>query len=66
MRPQRGSFSEKMARRRCQPARSGAWEYYFYVDVEGHQHDPAVARALEELRRNAAYMKVLGSYPSSR
>jgi len=55
-----------MCRFESRPARSGAWEYYFYVDVEGHQNEPAVARALEELRRNAAYMKVLGSYPSSK
>ena len=55
-----------MCRFESRPARSGAWEYYFYVDVEGHQHDASVARALEELRRNAAYFKVLGSYPSSR
>ena len=48
------------------PARSGAWEYYFYVDVEGHQRDPQVARALEKLRHDAAYFKVLGSYPSAR
>ncbi len=55
-----------MCRFESRPARSGAWEYYFYVDVEGHQHEPAVARAIEALRRNAAYLKVLGSYPSSK
>ncbi len=55
-----------MCRFESRPARSGAWEYYFYVDVEGHQHDPAVARAIDTLRANAAYLKVLGSYPSSK
>ncbi len=55
-----------MCRFESRPARSGAWEYYFYVDVEGHQHEPSVARAIDELRRNAAYLKVLGSYPSSK
>ena len=55
-----------MCRFESRPARSGAWEYYFYVDVEGHQHEPAVTRAIETLRRNAAYLKVLGSYPSSK
>jgi chorismate mutase/prephenate dehydratase len=55
-----------MCRFESRPARSGAWEYYFYVDVEGHQHEPAVERAINELRRNAAYLKVLGSYPSSK
>jgi len=55
-----------MCRFESRPARSGAWEYYFYVDVEGHQNEPAVARAIDALRRNAAYLKVLGSYPSSK
>ena len=35
----------------------------FFVDIEGHRDDPAVAKALAELGRRAAYLKVLGSYP---
>ncbi|HCY61934.1 MAG TPA: chorismate mutase [Oxalobacteraceae bacterium] len=52
-----------MTRFESRPARTGAWEYYFYVDVEGHAQDEKVARALDELKRNAAFFKVLGSYP---
>jgi chorismate mutase/prephenate dehydratase len=54
-----------MTRFESRPARIGTWEYYFYVDIEGHVHNPAVARALEELKDNAAFFKVLGSYPHS-
>jgi chorismate mutase/prephenate dehydratase len=54
-----------MTRFESRPARIGTWEYYFYVDIEGHVHDAAVARALEELKDNAAFFKVLGSYPVS-
>ena len=54
-----------MTRFESRPARTGAWEYLFYIDIEGHQQDPAVARALEELQDNAAFFKVLGSYPLS-
>lgn len=54
-----------MTRFESRPARIGTWEYYFYVDIEGHVHDAAVARALDELRDNAAFFKVLGSYPQS-
>ncbi|MDR2839534.1 MAG: prephenate dehydratase, partial [Azonexus sp.] len=39
------------------------WEYVFYVDVEGHRDEAPVKRALEELARCAAYLKILGSYP---
>ncbi len=54
-----------MTRFESRPARIGTWEYYFYVDVEGHVHDASVARALVELKDNAAFFKVLGSYPQS-
>lgn len=54
-----------MTRFESRPARTGTWEYYFYVDVEGHLQDEKVARALAELKDNAAYFKVLGSYPLS-
>jgi chorismate mutase/prephenate dehydratase len=52
-----------MTRLESRPARHTLWEYVFYVDVEGHRDDPGVARALTELARRAAYLKVLGSYP---
>ncbi|XLZ72596.1 prephenate dehydratase [Massilia sp. SR12] len=54
-----------MTRFESRPARIGTWEYYFYVDVEGHVQDLSVARALAELKDNAAFFKVLGSYPTS-
>jgi len=52
-----------MTRFESRPARTGTWEYYFYVDVEGHLQDEKVARALDELKRSAAFFRVLGSYP---
>lgn len=45
------------------PSKVRAWEYYFFVDMEGHCLKPKVAKALEELEKSAAYLKVLGSYP---
>ena len=52
-----------MKRFESRPARQGEWEYYFYIDVLGHQNDPPVAAALAELRAQAAFCKVVGSYP---
>ncbi|MGX4641733.1 prephenate dehydratase [Massilia sp. SYSU DXS3249] len=52
-----------MTRFESRPARIGTWEYYFYVDVEGHRQDEPVARALAELQDNASFFKLLGSYP---
>lgn len=54
-----------MTRFESRPARIGTWEYYFYVDVEGHAQEEHVAKALADLKRNAAFFKILGSYPMS-
>ncbi|MDR2165123.1 MAG: prephenate dehydratase [Zoogloeaceae bacterium] len=54
-----------MSRLESRPARQGLWEYVYYVDVEGHRDDPAVAGALEALAKQAAYLKILGSYPAA-
>ncbi|MBB5515274.1 prephenate dehydratase [Rubricella aquisinus] len=34
----------------------------FYADIDGHPDDPAVRRAMEELRYFTSYLEVLGSY----
>ena len=52
-----------MTRFESRPARSGQWEYYFYIDLEGHPDEPRVAAALRELRDACAYFKILGTYP---
>lgn len=54
-----------MTRLESRPSRTGLWEYVFYVDVEGHQQDPNVARALAELKQKASFLKNLGSYPAA-
>jgi chorismate mutase / prephenate dehydratase len=54
-----------MSRLESRPARTGQWEYYFYVDIEGHQQDANVAKALGELRDKAPFVKILGSYPAA-
>ena len=45
------------------PSKKKAWDYYFFVDCEGHQKDKAVARALGQLEGMCKFMKILGSYP---
>lgn len=52
-----------MTRLESRPARSGLWEYVFYMDIEGHQADVKVAAALDELKQAAAFVKIFGSYP---
>ena len=52
-----------MTRFESRPARSGQWEYYFYIDLQGHPDQPHVAQALRELREACAFFKLLGTYP---
>ncbi len=52
-----------MSRIESRPSRQGMWEYVFFLDIDGHQQDPAVAAALDELEQAASLFKVLGSYP---
>ena len=54
-----------MTRFESRPAKSGQWEYYFYIDLAGHPSQPNVAAALKELQGLCAFYKILGAYPVS-
>jgi chorismate mutase / prephenate dehydratase len=48
------------------PSKKKVWEYIFYVDFEGHASESRVQRALEALKEECIFLKVLGSYPKTR
>jgi chorismate mutase/prephenate dehydratase len=54
-----------MTRFESRPARSGQWEYYFYIDLQGHPSQDNVRAALADLQQLCAFYKVLGTYPIS-
>jgi chorismate mutase / prephenate dehydratase len=45
------------------PSKQRAWEYTFFVDLEGHADDPVVRSVLNELSENCLEFTILGSYP---
>jgi len=45
------------------PSKKKAWDYYFFMDLEGHKDDPVIKRALSELESKCNFLKILGSYP---
>lgn len=45
------------------PSPTGLWDYVFYIDVDGHQDDAPIAKALDKLQSQALFVKILGSYP---
>ena len=56
-------FKLNMTKIESRPSKRKAWEYYFFVDCEGHKDDRKVAKAIAELQRQCNFVKVLGSYP---
>ena len=39
-----------------------SWEYFFHIDLKGNLNDPAVQNALEEVKKNCTFLKILGNY----
>ena len=46
------------------PSKKVNWEYYFFIDVVGHEDDMKVA--IDEARKHCLQLTVLGSYPKAR
>ncbi len=45
------------------PLRKKAWEYHFYIDIEGSVTEERVKKALDHLSEITHFIKILGSYP---
>jgi chorismate mutase/prephenate dehydratase len=45
------------------PSKKVNWEYYFFIDAQGHVDDPEMQRALNAAREHCLQLTVLGSYP---
>ena len=54
-----------MTRIESRPSRRRKWHYVFFVDVDGHAEEQAVATALKQLESKAQLFRVLGSYPKA-
>lgn len=52
-----------MSKIESRPSKRKQWEYFFFVDVDGHADDPALISALEKIQPCCSVIKILGSYP---
>jgi chorismate mutase/prephenate dehydratase len=52
-----------MTRIESRPSRRGMWDYVFFIDIDGHERDADVAAAIRDLEKEAAMLRILGSYP---
>lgn len=57
------SHGLSMTKIESRPSQRKAWEYIFFVDVEGHVTEERVSKAIEEVKSRCLFMKILGSYP---
>jgi len=53
-----------MRKLESRPSRERAWEYVFWIDLDGDVADAGMAAALDEVRGVTTMTRVLGSYPS--
>ncbi len=58
-------FSIDLTRVETRPARSGGWNYVFFIDFAGHKDDAVVQQALADISQRASDLKILGSYPKA-
>ena len=58
-------FRINMTKIESRPSKRKAWEYFFFVDCDGHAEEPKVAKAIAMLGQHCSFVKVLGSYPNS-
>lgn len=58
------SHGINMTKIESRPSRRKAWEYIFFVDLEGHQEEDRIRKALDEVKGRCLFLKILGSYPT--
>ncbi len=53
-----------MTKIESRPSKKKVWDYFFFIDFQGHVDDPKVQKMLKEMEKKVRFLKVLGSYPS--
>ena len=60
------SLGVNLTKIESRPLKKKAWEYLFFLDMEGHVEDENVKKAIAVLKERSQFMKILGSYPRMR
>ena len=58
-------FKINLTKIESRPSKRKAWEYFFFIDCDGHAQDKKVASAIQILGKHCNFVKVLGSYPNT-
>jgi chorismate mutase / prephenate dehydratase len=54
-----------LSRIESRPSKRRAWEYNFFLDLEGHIEDEGVKKTLQSLEGQVKHIEILGSYPAA-
>jgi chorismate mutase/prephenate dehydratase len=58
-------YKINMTKIESRPSKRKAWEYFFFIDCDGHMKDRKVAKAISLLGEHCNFVKILGSYPNT-
>jgi chorismate mutase/prephenate dehydratase len=58
-------FKINLTKIESRPSKRKAWEYFFFIDCDGHAQDKKVAGAIKILGDHCNFVKILGSYPNT-
>jgi chorismate mutase/prephenate dehydratase len=58
-------FRINLTKIESRPSKRKAWEYFFFVDCDGHMSDRRLEKALKLMNEHCSFIKVLGSYPNT-
>lgn len=58
-------YKINMTKIESRPSKRKAWEYFFFIDCDGHAQDKKVAKAIQLLGGHCNFVKILGSYPNA-
>ena len=59
-------YKINMSKIESRPSKKKVWEYYFYIDFQGHSENPKIKKMIEKIEEKSKFLKVLGSYPASK
>jgi chorismate mutase/prephenate dehydratase len=57
------TYSVNLSSIQSRPSKKRAWDYVFFVELDGHTAEPAVRSALAKAEEHTVFLKVLGSWP---
>ncbi len=59
------TYGVNMTKIESRPSKRKAWDYYFFIDFQGHAQTPAIKKMLDAIEGEVKFLKILGSYPAS-